>query len=30
MWLSSEIEAWLAALPLRPLKGDAPLSPEAA
>jgi predicted DNA-binding transcriptional regulator AlpA len=23
MWLSTEIEAWLAALPLRPLKGDA-------
>lgn len=27
MWLASEIEAWLAALPVRPLKGDA--SPEA-
>jgi predicted DNA-binding transcriptional regulator AlpA len=26
MWLSSEIEAWLAGLPLRPLKGDAPES----
>jgi predicted DNA-binding transcriptional regulator AlpA len=24
MWLSSEIEAWLAALPVRQLKGDAP------
>jgi predicted DNA-binding transcriptional regulator AlpA len=23
MWLSSEIDAWLAGLPLRPLKGDA-------
>jgi prophage regulatory protein len=23
MWLSSEIEAWLAGLPVRPLKGDA-------
>jgi predicted DNA-binding transcriptional regulator AlpA len=23
MWLSSEIDAWLAALPVRPLKGDA-------
>jgi predicted DNA-binding transcriptional regulator AlpA len=23
MWLSSEVDAWLAALPLRPLKGDA-------
>jgi predicted DNA-binding transcriptional regulator AlpA len=22
MWLSTEIEAWLAALPVRPLKGD--------
>jgi predicted DNA-binding transcriptional regulator AlpA len=22
MWLSTEVEAWLAALPLRPLKGD--------
>jgi predicted DNA-binding transcriptional regulator AlpA len=26
MWLSSEIEAWLAALPVRQLKGDAPTS----
>jgi predicted DNA-binding transcriptional regulator AlpA len=25
MWLSTEIERWLAALPVRPLKGDAPL-----
>jgi predicted DNA-binding transcriptional regulator AlpA len=25
MWLSSEIEDWLAGLPLRPLKGDEPL-----
>jgi predicted DNA-binding transcriptional regulator AlpA len=24
MWRSDEIEAWLAGLPLRPLKGDAP------
>jgi prophage regulatory protein len=24
MWLSTEVEAWLAALPVRPLKGDAP------
>ena len=24
MWLASEVEAWLAGLPLRPLKGDAP------
>jgi predicted DNA-binding transcriptional regulator AlpA len=23
MWLSSEIDAWLSGLPLRPLKGDA-------
>jgi predicted DNA-binding transcriptional regulator AlpA len=23
MWLSTEIEQWLAGLPLRPLKGDA-------
>jgi len=23
-WLSSEIEAWIAGLPLRPLKGDEP------
>jgi predicted DNA-binding transcriptional regulator AlpA len=23
MWLSSEVDAWLAALPVRPLKGDA-------
>jgi predicted DNA-binding transcriptional regulator AlpA len=23
MWITSEIEAWLAALPVRPLKGDA-------
>lgn len=23
MWLSTEVEAWLAALPIRPLKGDA-------
>jgi len=28
MWLSTEVEAWLAGLPLRPLKGDA--SPEQA
>jgi predicted DNA-binding transcriptional regulator AlpA len=24
MWLSHEIDAWLAGLPVRPLKGDAP------
>jgi predicted DNA-binding transcriptional regulator AlpA len=24
VWLSSEIEAWIAGLPVRPLKGDAP------
>jgi predicted DNA-binding transcriptional regulator AlpA len=24
MWLSSEVEGWLAGLPLRPLKGDQP------
>ena len=24
MWLSTEIEEWLAGLPVRPLKGDAP------
>lgn len=24
MWLSSDIEAWIAALPVRRLKGDAP------
>jgi predicted DNA-binding transcriptional regulator AlpA len=24
VWLASEVDAWLAALPLRPLKGDAP------
>ena len=24
MWRSDEIDAWLAALPIRPLKGDAP------
>jgi predicted DNA-binding transcriptional regulator AlpA len=24
MWLSADIERWLAGLPLRPLKGDAP------
>jgi predicted DNA-binding transcriptional regulator AlpA len=22
MWLSTEVDAWLAALPVRPLKGD--------
>ena len=27
MWLSTEIEAWLAALPVRRLKGDAPEAP---
>ena len=27
MWLSSEIEAWLATLPVRKLKGDAPEAP---
>jgi prophage regulatory protein len=27
MWLSSEIEAWLAALPVRQLKGDEPSGP---
>jgi predicted DNA-binding transcriptional regulator AlpA len=26
MWRSDEIDAWLAGLPLRPLKGDAPLN----
>jgi predicted DNA-binding transcriptional regulator AlpA len=25
MWRSDEIDAWLAALPVRPLKGDAPV-----
>jgi predicted DNA-binding transcriptional regulator AlpA len=25
MWLSSEIDEWLASLPVRPLKGDAPV-----
>ena len=25
MWLSTEIEAWIAALPVRQLKGDPPL-----
>jgi len=25
MWVSTEIEGWLAALPVRPLKGDKPL-----
>lgn len=25
MWLSTEIEAWIAALPIRQLKGDPPL-----
>src|SRR5215510_12923596 len=25
MWLSDEVEAWLATLPVRPLKGDEPL-----
>jgi predicted DNA-binding transcriptional regulator AlpA len=25
MWLSTEIEAWMATLPVRPLKGDKPL-----
>ena len=24
MWLTSEVAAWLAALPVRPLKGDEP------
>jgi predicted DNA-binding transcriptional regulator AlpA len=24
MWLSNEVEAWMAALPVRPLKGDEP------
>ena len=24
MWLSTEIDSWLAGLPVRPLKGDAP------
>jgi predicted DNA-binding transcriptional regulator AlpA len=28
MWLSTEVEAWLAALPVRPLKGDEPLEVE--
>jgi predicted DNA-binding transcriptional regulator AlpA len=26
MWLSTEVEAWLAELPIRPLKGDASAS----
>jgi predicted DNA-binding transcriptional regulator AlpA len=30
MWLSAEIEQWLANLPVRPLKGDAPSPSEAA
>lgn len=30
MWLSTEIEQWLAGLPLRPLKGDAPSNEAAA
>jgi predicted DNA-binding transcriptional regulator AlpA len=25
MWLSTEVEAWMATLPVRPLKGDTPL-----
>ena len=25
MWLSTEVDAWMSALPLRPLKGDTPL-----
>ena len=25
VWLSTEVEQWLAALPVRPLKGDAPV-----
>jgi predicted DNA-binding transcriptional regulator AlpA len=25
MWLSTDIDAWLVALPIRPLKGDAPV-----
>jgi predicted DNA-binding transcriptional regulator AlpA len=25
MWLSTEVDAWIATLPVRPLKGDAPL-----
>jgi predicted DNA-binding transcriptional regulator AlpA len=29
MWLSTEIEEWLAALPVRPLKGDASAKEEA-
>jgi predicted DNA-binding transcriptional regulator AlpA len=27
MWLSTDIDAWLAGLKVRPLKGDAPTSP---
>ncbi len=29
-WLASEIDMWLSSLPTRPLKGDAPASPETA
>ena len=28
MWLSTDIEAWLATLPVRKLKGDAPEAPD--
>jgi predicted DNA-binding transcriptional regulator AlpA len=30
MWLSTDIDKWLAKLPVRPLKGDAPSESEAA
>jgi len=30
MWLSTEVEAWLAELPIRPLKGDGTSEPEGA
>ena len=29
MWVSSEIDAWLAGLPVRPLKGDSPSEQDA-
>ncbi len=30
MWLSNEVDAWIAALPVRPLKGDEALQSEVA
>jgi predicted DNA-binding transcriptional regulator AlpA len=30
MWLATDIDAWIAGLPVRPLKGDVPLPDEAA